>query len=107
MDTNEFRVEIRKVARRTGKVVGVASLLFQDPEKDGFRISGFKILTEGNFGTGYTDAEGSNLWVAPPAYPDPVTGKLIGMFFMALPLWKKLEAKILESFLSSKTNRTR
>ena|GEM_PF-4093465 len=100
MDINDFRIEIRKLTRRSGKVVGIASVIIRNPEKDGYRIGGFKILTEGQYSTNYTDENGNNLWVAPPAYPDPVSGKLVGMFFMAEPLWKKLQENILISFLS-------
>jgi len=107
MNIEDFVIEIRVFEKQRGKLVGNASISFMNPDTNGFRIKGFKVLTDGNFSTGFRDKDDKTLWVAPPAYPDPVSGKLIGMFYMATPLWKVLESKILESFLISKENRTR
>ncbi|MCL5781816.1 MAG: hypothetical protein M1459_00430 [Patescibacteria group bacterium] len=102
MKNDDFTVEVRAFKTPRGKLVGTASIMYMNPDTDGLRVSGFKILTEGKFSTGFTDEDGNIIWVAPPAYHDPVVGKYNPMFFLAKPLWQALEAKILSSFSAQK-----
>ena len=96
MNIDDISVEIRTTEK--GKMKGVVQIKYLDPEKNGFRLSGFKILT-GNYSTGFKDKDENDLWVAPPSFPDQVTGKLINTFFMPEVLWKKLQNKILNQYL--------
>jgi hypothetical protein len=101
MKIDDFKVSVRvvgKAKKSTGKVLGVAMIEYHDPIKDGFRLTGFKIL-RGDYKTDYIDSNKNFLWLAPPAYQDPVTGKLVNMFFVYLEFWKALEKKVLTQYL--------
>ena len=93
---DNFSVEVRTTNK--GKMRGIASVTYLNQEINGFRLIGFKIMT-GSYSTGFSDSDGSTLWVAPPSYSDPVTGKIINTFFMVESLWKQLQAKILVEYL--------
>ncbi len=80
-------------------MVGNAGITYLDPDVNGFRVIGFKIL-KGVYPTDHTDRDGNFLWVAPPSFADPVTSKLTNMFFAAKSLWKEVENKIIESYLA-------
>ena len=94
MYIDELKINVKKTHK--GKVVGIASIEWRDPEFDGWRIVGFKIIT-GKYDEGYSDDEGTPLFVAPPAYSDSL-GKFCNIFFTAPAQWKVLQSKILESF---------
>jgi len=95
MFIDQIKIKVKKV--HSGKVVGIASVEWDDAEKNGWRLIGFKIL-KGNYDEGYQNSDGSPLFVAPPAYNDGI-GKFHNIFYTAPPIWKLLQGKIIESFL--------
>ena len=97
MNIDDISVEIRSTKQR-GNMLGIASIKYLDPEKNGFRLSGFNIRI-GKYSTGLEDKDGNFLWVTPPSFSDHVTGKMINIFFMVESLWKQLEAKIVVEYL--------
>jgi len=106
MEIDDFKVSVRilgKAKKSAGKVMGVAMLEYKNPEEDGFRVTGFKIL-RGDYRTDYIDSDDNFLWLAPPAYKDPVTGKLVNMFFVHREFWKALEEKVITQYLEKKVD---
>lgn len=84
---------------RRGKMLGAATLEFGDAGKDGFRLTGFKVLAGMYDESGYYDEDsGAPIWVAPPSYPDAV-GKQHPIFFCSAEQWKNLQSMVIESYL--------
>lgn len=96
---NQMRPAVKVRRLRKGKMLGIASLEFGNPERDGFRISGFKILIGDYDETGYVDEEtGRYIWIAPPSYRDEIGG-FKNIFRAAPHIWKEYSVAIAKEFM--------
>ena len=90
------KIDIRFIGR--GNIRAQASIDFDDPEKDGLRITGFKIINA-KYPTGLTDEDGTPLFLTPPAYPDNVKGGYKNIIHMPEHMWVELQGKVIREFL--------
>ena len=97
MDLTKIKIKVQIVNK--GKVIGIASIEVGDMEHNGFRIVGFKILSGMYDETGHYDKNGNPIWVAAPSYTDNV-GAFKNIFYAAPELWKELQNKIIEEYLT-------
>lgn len=91
-------IVIKIIPHKKGKIVALSSIHVGDANEDGFDLKGFRILRGMYPESGYSDKDGTPLWVSAPSYLDDI-GKHHPIFFTAAPQWKKLTAMILEEYM--------